>query len=511
MSHAFRRKAPSTTSAFGGDANVPIEEQARQSSRLLQELGVGYSCLALYLSSRIDILPAEFCREFALTPDVSPPLAVSEVQRTIEDEIHSASKGILAEFDSIPVHSTLLTHSYAAQLANGIPVIFTLLRPECSALHGGSKLPPSFNKAIVQEHCGAQVNDEVLLDFFTCLRRKCDFTGQSEILEHMSHDSEDCEVLRSQKIYRELCTSKIIASAPVEGLPMDELVRRNSCNTDALARTLCHAWLYQAIRGSAFAVDPQSHNITILNNTVLFTGCDFIALPPASKENLWNYLMATIVDDPDKAAMCLLREMWPAKRARVDSETFRSKFRQSAYFGVLEPLLGRNSNALAQLIFQHWKTALEYGYVPKPHLLCFYRGLFSVARIAQKLSPLGDPLREGVEEARSDRIMGQVKDIFDWQYWLQNSEKFATAMVGLPKMVDDALTRVSAPNLSQSAGNQQSTPTRGGGSAPMVMGILVFAAIFLISRSSSTSPATEKFAFVLLLLAGLMALRNVAD
>src|SRR5215469_1564860 len=99
MSHAFRRKASPPDPSFGGDGNVSIDEQARRARRLLQELGLGYSCLALYLSSRIDLLPAEFCREFALTPDVSPPVPVAEVERRIEEEIHAATKGIFAEFD----------------------------------------------------------------------------------------------------------------------------------------------------------------------------------------------------------------------------------------------------------------------------------------------------------------------------------------------------------------------------------------------------------------------------
>lgn len=512
MSHAFRWKASPPDSPFNVEGNGSLDEQARQTRRLLQELGLGYSCLALYLSSRIDLLPAEFCREFALTPDASLPLPSSEVERKIEEEIHAATKGVFAEFDPAPIQSTLLTHSYAAKLTNGTPVDLTILRPECAALRGGSKMPASFNKSVVQEHCGSQVNEDVFLDFFACLRRKCDFTSRLQTLERMSFDSAGCEVLRTRKMYRELCTSTIMTSDPVEGLLLDEVVRAHACNTDALARTLCHAWLYQALRGSSFAVDLQNHNIVAADNSVLFTGCDFFALSPGSKENLWNYLMATMVDDPDKAAMCLLREMWPARHARVDAETFRSKFRQSAYFGVLEPLLGTNSNALPQLIFQHWKTALEYGYAPKPHLLCFYRGLFSIARIAQKLSPFGDPLREGVEEARSDRIMGQVKDLFDWQYWFQNSEKFATAMVGLPRIVDEALTHASAPRTVQSAGEGRAQPqNKGSGSTAVATVILVFAVMLFVSRSSGTNPAMEKFALVLLLLAGLMALRNVGN
>ena len=59
------------------------------------------------------------------------------------------------------------------------------------------------------------------------------------------------------------------------------------------------------------------------DSAVLFTGCDFVSLSSGTKENLWNYFMATMADDPDKAAMHLLREMWPAPDRKVDTETFR--------------------------------------------------------------------------------------------------------------------------------------------------------------------------------------------
>lgn len=504
--HAFVRDSKAADPRII-NTSLPPEEQAIRIRELFQRLGLGYSCLALYLSSRIDLLPAEFCREFALTPNASPTLPVDEVQRTLEQELGASLNRTLAEFNPVPVHSTLLTHSYAARLTSGVPVIMTFLRPECSALGRGPEPPPSFDKALVHECFSGKVSDEVLLDFFAGLRRKCDLTGQREVLELMAHESAGQEVLCSPRIYRELCTSRILTSKRVEGVFIGDLSHNHACNTDVLARNLCRAWLYQVLQGSAFAVDPQPQNISVVENAFLFTGCDFITLPSGTKENLWNYLLATMVDDPDKAAMYLLREMWPGRRTKVDAETFRSKFRQAAYFGVLEPLLGTNSNALAQLIFQHWKTALEYGYAPNPHLLCFYRGLFSIARTAHRLSAYGDPLREGMEEVRGNRIMGQVKEIVDWNYWFQRSDKFATAFVNLPKMLDDALTRASAPNPVNSAVENGSVGKRTGGTSDMTL-IIVLAAVVLMSQSSSAGPGMERFLLLLALLVGLMALRK---
>jgi predicted unusual protein kinase regulating ubiquinone biosynthesis (AarF/ABC1/UbiB family) len=510
-SHVIRPEAPPPAAGtFNGNASP--EMRAKQARLLLEKLGMGYSCLALYLSSRVDLLPPEFCREFSLTSDSGPPLSASEIQQILEEELPSGLNGVFVQFDFAAVNSTLLTHSLTATLANGAAVEITILRPECRALKDGQPVPQSFDKAIVREYCGSEVTDAVLLDFFTCLRRRCNFTVLMDVMELISYDIAAQGIVLAPRIYRELSKERVMTLERLECTSMDEGLRSRVCNADVLSRRLCQAWLHQALCGNGFAVDLQPHHVAIRDEQVLFTGCDFVSLSSGTKENLWNYIMATMVDDPDKAAMHLLREMCPAQHRKVDAETFRSKFRQAAYFGALEPLLGTNSNALSQLIFQHWKTALEYGYQPKPHLLCFYRGLFSIARISRDLSPFGDPLREGVEEVRNDQIMRQMKDLMEWRYWFRNSDKFANAIVSLPKMIDDALQRASAANETwpeqDEAGGRQ---TKTGGSTSDMTTICALAAVLFVFRSSAASPLTEKAALLLLLLAGWLALKKFTD
>src|SRR5258708_19107241 len=88
-----RPARPRRNSLFSdGSSNRPAspEQKARTLRLRLQELGPIHSCFALYLSSRVDVLPAEYCRELALTPDTAPPLAPLEVQRVLEHEIGHA-------------------------------------------------------------------------------------------------------------------------------------------------------------------------------------------------------------------------------------------------------------------------------------------------------------------------------------------------------------------------------------------------------------------------------------
>ena len=485
------------------------EEQARQARQVLQGLGLGNSCLALYLSSRVDLLPAEFCREFALTPDRGPILSTSEVLRILEEDCFAGSNRAFAEFNFTPIESTLLTQSHIAKLLNGTVVRVSILRPEYIGLCGEREVVPSFNRDLARQLCGPTMTEDVFLDFVAALRRKSDFAGQSEITELMTCDSRSCAAIRVRKIYHELSTNRIITSEQLGGVGLDEVVNNHSCNGGLLARGICQAWLYSALRGNGFATDPQPHSITLLDKAAFFSGCEFVTLHEAAKENLWSYLMATIADDPDKAAMYLLREMGPSRCADVDidAEIFSSKFRQSAQFGALEPILGTNANALVQLIFHHWKTALEYGYTPKAHLLSFYRGLFSIARIAHTLSPTGDPLREGLEEVCADDVLAQCFELANLGNWLQKSDKLATALVTLPTILDDALSQGLNNDQERSLeGTAASTANKRNASSVTrwVLHIL-FLALVVFDLSSHTA-WMDKVLPLLLMLCGLLGL-----
>ena len=510
-SHATWQEAPAT--ARRPDETAPPEKQAHQARLALEQMGLGYSCLSLYFSSRIDLLKAEYCREFALTPDCAPPLLAAETQKIIEQELSTQSPGAFLEFNDDPLGSTLLAQYHSATLASGIPVTVVILRPEYYALQTSSGVPPSFNMALVEQICGLELSEDVLFDFFSALRRKANLVRQAEILENMAGDNSLTELLFIPRVYRELSTARLMTLGPTEGIPLARVAQNGHCNTDLLARRLCQVWLQQALCGQGFPVDIHPHNVLLTeDNRILFAGCDWTTLSSNARDNLWSYMMATIVDDPDRATLYLLREMYPLPHIRVDGQNFRSKFRQAAYFGALAPVLGTNSNALPQLIFQHWKTALEHGQSPKPDLLCFYRGLFAVARIAHGLSALGDPMREGIEEVRAFKTVEQVREIVDWRYWYQNSDKFATALINLPKIMDDALTRASAPPQSPHVLDKlEGRPRRMGGALSSAAVLVALAAVVFASRPQAGSPLTEKFALLLIFLAGLIALKGSGD
>ncbi len=495
----------------GAGDSVSFEDQARRLRESLQQMGPQFSCFALYLSSRIDLLPAEYCRELALTSQITLPSAPSTVHRLLTEELGEKVERSFDSIDYDPVQSTLITQSHRARLRTGGLVTVDLLRPEFHVLQSRSAFAQFLDSTAINRLCGELAIEGAITDFLNALQRKTNLSLAGQALGNRAEDK-PCELLIARKIYGELSTARVLTLEHVDAKTADLVVAGRPYAAGELLRRVCRVWLELALCRHHFPVDPQLYNVAVsANHQISFDGCEFAALPNAARENLWHYLQATMVDDPDRSSMYLLREMQVAGNRDVDPQGFRSSFRQSAYFAVLEPVLGTDSNALPQLVFQHWKTALEHGYRPKPHLLCFYRGLFSVARMARSLSASGDHLREAMDEFRAARVFDQIRDFADWHYFTQNADKFASAMVNFPRTFDDALTRASRPPQEVFT-RKQSDTSRSRSSLPAGMVALLFlvAAIFL-SQSAGKNGFSEKLIILTIMFAGLAVLQNFED
>jgi predicted unusual protein kinase regulating ubiquinone biosynthesis (AarF/ABC1/UbiB family) len=495
--------------ATGGTAAIPgkhlsVEQHARQVRLRLQELGPAHSCFALYLASRLDVLPAEYCREFALTPDSSQALSPVRVQEILAQELGPQLDRACAEFDFIPFQSTLISQSHYARLRTGDAVAFMLLHPFWYEVQNKSTTE-ILDVPEIENLCGELLSFDVITDFTQSLKRKTDLAITREAMELMARDGMASELLFATKVFHELSTGRLLTLELPHGpsLPL----QYSGGTAEILARRICQVWLQQAVRGRCFPVDVQMQNIYLAKeNRFFFLNCEFVGLPNNARENLAKYLGALMGNDPDTAAMYLLREMsLRDPRGKIDPELLRTHFRQAAYFGMLEPVLGTDSNALAQLIFQHWKTALDHGYIPLPHLLCFYRGLFSVAKIAKQLSPASDALHEGLEEFQTTSVFDQMRELTDWRYWYENADKFAAAMAHLPGTVDKALNHAAALPLDHVA--QQASRLDKMDAGPSAGDFIVLLVLLILILQLPAAPGwTGKITPLVLMLAGVLVL-----
>lgn len=482
-----------------------VEEHAIKLRTRLENRGPVHSSFALYLSSRIDFLPAEYCRELALTGNTFPPLSPSQVELVMTGQLGATFRSLFKGVAPVPITSGPIVQTHLAELVNGEAVKVFVLRPEYCKPIEVTQFTDWLNQAGIRGLSSDVSNTQIAADFIASLRRATDLRLRAGAFAQNAPGSAMEKIGTGRKVYRELSGKSILTVSFTPDKPLDQLLTTGQGDVQAIARVACRGWLWDSLSQGLCPVDPRAANITAAGMAIHFDGNEFVEFPRRTKDNLWRYLLATMEDDPDIAAQYLLQEMVPPKWGVAEVGEFRSKFRQAAYFGALEPVLGTNTNALAQLIFQHWRTALDYGYTPTNYLLCFYRGLFSIARVARELAPTDDPLREALKEMDAIVTINQFKDIAAAGYWYDNSEKFATAMINFPRALNESLNQAARTNLS---GWNDSSTTHSSRKRPSLMAraALGAAAIVFLLRGVGNN-WMEKGVLLLLMIAGLLVLQ----
>lgn len=441
-------------------ARVSAGDEEGSASRLraaLESLGPVFSCFGIYMATRVDLLRARDCLELAAVPDSAPPAPPATVRDLFRREIGYAPEEAFPTFEEKPFESRLLFQSHRARLPDGLPVVVKVIRPETEQrfLRDVELLYLLEGAMACMVPDGASFRSAVA-DFAATLGQQMDFTHESKALETLARDAEEFGSLRVPAVSRGLCARRVMVVEELTVYRLDEVEvsraerKENSRGTwrdlpnifdrTSLARLLCSVWLRQALFGHAFPVEPRPANVVALSDgQVAFTGGTFASLPTEAQSNIWNYLMAAAAENPDRACACLLREVRRGG-APDGEEDLRHRFRQVVPFRDSEWYRDDDVNHLVEHLVVHWRAAAECGYVPQPHLPSFYRGLFAITGTAQQLAPEGDPLLEGLQDARLLEGLAQARGMMSPRQLGDQVDRYAAMMMGLPQRFDEMLT-----------------------------------------------------------------------
>jgi ubiquinone biosynthesis protein len=492
----------------------------------LEELGPVFSAFGLYLSARVDLLPARDCLELAALPDRALPMPPFAAHDLFGHETGRAPEDVFIAFEDEPFESRLLYQSHRARLPDGSPVVVKLVHPEAEQrfLHD-VELLHLLEGALGGLPSGGAAFRGAVSDFAGALGRRLDFAHEAKALETLARDAEEFETWRVPEVSRGLCAQRVLTIEELTGFRLDgeetsaaggRRALPSGVDRTNLARLLCSAWLRHALLGHVFPVQPRPADFVILPDKRLgFTGGLFDSLPAESQTNLWEYLIATAGENPDQACSCLLREV-RREGAASGEEELRHHLRQVVPFRDSEWHQDDDTDQLVEHLVVQWRAAASCGYVPQPHLPSFYRGLFAVSDTARRLSPAGDPLLEGLQDARLLASMGRVREMFSLREAGDRLDRYAALMVMMPQRLDEMLTLGSAggPRLKLRVPETASQRRRDNSSSIVTALLLLLAAAALLLPQVAASFLSKEWAgrvnAVVFVLIGAMILRAAA-
>ena len=189
-------------------SDIPTRrQQAKRLRAAMEELGPTFSKLGQVLSTRPDLLPAEYIEELAMLQSHVPPMSEGEVVRVAEQELRVPWEDVFESIDPKPLAAGTIAQVHRATLETGDRVVVKIQRPTARVeIEQDLALLEVFAQKVGKRPALNQVVDmeAVFKHLSTSLQRELDFRQEIENIGRMQTVLEDYDRLAVPSVYREL-------------------------------------------------------------------------------------------------------------------------------------------------------------------------------------------------------------------------------------------------------------------------------------------------------------------
>jgi ubiquinone biosynthesis protein len=463
-----------------GHGRLDPEAGGSRGARLRRQLvaaGPLAARFAIYLGSRVDLLPGTDCLRLLETPDQAPPSPPGRVAELLARELGSRPEALFEAFDPEPFDSGLLFQWHHARLPGGEAVTVELVHPELEPALDNGGLRYVAERLIGAE--GLPVEARGAIDEFA---GRLDLRRAAAALEELADEIADSPWVEVPKVHRRLSTERIRVLSALAGRSADSRPAEDAGEAagETRARRLGRIWLALALGGELCPAEPWGRNLRYLKSgRVAFVDGGVHRLPRASQGDLQEYLAAIAARDPARAAQAFL-DLLPD---RPTDRRLRDRLRHT------DPYRDRSwdvgGDLFVRQVLAHWRTASELGYRLPEGVATFYRGLFLLNQEARRLADDSSSVRDGLREARLLLLFGELRDEAEGGRWAGRLERQLSLMSGLPQKLDRILTLAAEhdrPGSEDRRRDGEREPLRGSGWPAVAGCLLALAAVALLTH-----------------------------
>jgi len=282
---------------------------ARRLTLAMEALGPTFVRLGQFLSSRPDLVPEEFIREFERLQDQVAPFPSEEARAIIEEELGAPLEELFATFEDKPVACGSLAQVHYATLADGTKVVVKVQRPgvEALVLTDLSLLRPlaDYAERHVPELAMLQPT-KVLDEVERTIRRELDFVTEASNTARFHRDLLPVDGIRCPRVYWDRTSSRVLTLQRLGGARITDVARLDAMGVDRpeLARRLVDVFLKQYFEFGTFHGDPHPGNLFVeADGTVGIIDFGMVGrLTPSFQDRLGALLVAVANRDVEVVA-----------------------------------------------------------------------------------------------------------------------------------------------------------------------------------------------------------------
>jgi len=294
---------------------------ARRFRTMLDELGPSFVKLGQVLSTRADLLPAEFIQELSYLQDNATPLPIELIREQIESSFQKKTEELFSFIDTEPLAAASIAQVHRAKTHDGDEVVVKVQRPgiaqnidaDLSILYYLAKAM----EAVIEE-TGLYTLSGIVEEFDKAIHEELNFLNEAQNIEIFFESHKEREKVRIPRVYRELTNATVLTMESIPGQKLSKAQLSQDEKT-ALAQLAIEEAFHQLFEDGLFHGDPHPGNLLVLDGPKIAL-IDFGLVGKITKpmqETLVNLVLAVSLKDAGSVARLLYRLGEPTERTNL--------------------------------------------------------------------------------------------------------------------------------------------------------------------------------------------------
>lgn len=388
-------------------------DDAANLAAALEELGPFFIKFGQVLSTRPDLLPAEYVQALARLQDRVARVPSESVIRIVEDDLGKPISELFRSFDVTPIATASMAQVHRAVLPDGTEVAVKVQRP-------GVRQQTLRDMVVLREFVrfgkryikSRYLNDleQMLREMEESLKGDVDFTVELENTERISEQLADFSRLMAPRVYREHSSHRVLTLTFIRGRRLSSLTAQDLGAIDGpgIARELLTAYIKQIVVDGVFHADPHPGNILIADDgrLALFDFGMVGRFDAGEKDNIINLLLAFAARHGRRVADIYLDMI------EVPEDLDRRVFmRQVSSFVSRYHDLSRGRMGLGTALLDLLRLADSLEMPVPSSMTLLAKAMFNLDGTLSVLSPALDPVRliqEYMVTVKTMRLQGEA-------------------------------------------------------------------------------------------------------
>ena len=446
------------------------DEHGMQLACALEELGPCFIKLGQLLSTRPDLLPADYIHALSRLQDTIQPVAAERIIQIVESELHKPIDELFQCFEQQPLATASMAQVHRAVLRDGTEVAVKVQRP-------GVRQRIEIDLEVLREIAdfasrhtavGARYGlVQMVHELETSLSQELDFRIEAENTRRIGRQVSGFQRLCTPTVFGEYTSSRVLTLSFLRGRHLADVGRGEleRCDPRAIAADLLSAYMKQIAIDGVFHCDPHPGNILLTDDGRLAL-MDFGMVgrfDAGQKDKMILFLLAFSERLGERVAETYLDMIQQPRDLDQHSFTQDISALVSRYHDMSGGRLGLGS-ALLDL------TRLAYqNRVPVPTSMTLLgKTMLNLDGAIGVLSPELDPV-ELIRNYMLDVMLKRVGDqlspgrvfawVLDMKHLFENAPRRTDAI--LAKLADDRLTvRLDVDHLEEATASLDRSVTR---------------------------------------------------